>query len=435
MNYKRIGYIVFLFILCTIFSSEVKALVADQESGVANGSTTEMSCAYWDEDNAYKLVQDNSGILHLYKVAWGSVDTVVVDDNVSWSGPWSDELKRNIYLYKEFVQNPVQGADINGETRTNSLSKCPNVLIAGEDKLGMAFISDRDDINIDNVNKTGYKFFSLKASDNKAYITNSQKLDNASSKKYNKVCDEIGIEEMWIDSQSKDKAHASCLYSYDLKNDDGCMVLQLDIDQSGAVSSLVGLPSNLGGFSAYGSTEAFNDYYIRNQYDGNCPSVYVNTKNQKGDFYYSLAFDIPDKKTWFSMQNRAYVGKNLNDPTLDISGYEYKGFEFGFIDMTGLTFSCSELLDEDGDLVELLHMLLVMVKIIVPIIIIVLGSLDFASAMFAGDESNMKKAQAKFIKRLVIGVAIFLVPSILKLLLNIGHSVWPVIDADLCGIL
>ena len=43
--------------------------------------------------------------------------------------------------------------------------------------------------------------------------------------------------------------------------------------------------------------------------------------------------------------------------------------------------------------------------------------------------------KAKFIKRLVIGVAIFLVPSMLKLLLSIGQSVWPVIDADLCGIL
>jgi len=433
MNCKRTCYIVFLFILCTIFSSEVKALVADQESGVANGSTTEMSCAYYDDKDAYKLVQDKGGTLYLYYPASTKVDSVVVDGVVSWSGPWGNALKKDPYWFGNVMQNPVTGAYVEGYSLDGTLDVCPNVLMVGVD-IVKYYISMDKDIDIKMVKAAGYKFLELKAHDDRAYTTNSQILDNESSKKYNKVCDEIGIEEMWIDSQSKDKAHASCLYSYDLKDDDSCMVLQLDIDQSGAVSPFVGLPE-LNTFNVYGSTDAFNDYYIRNQYDGNCPAVYVNTDVKLNDFYYSLAFELPDKETWFSMKNRAYVGKNLNDPTLDISGYEYKGFEFGFIDMTGLTFSCSELLDEDGDLVELLHMLLVMVKIIVPIIIIVLGSLDFASAMFAGDESNMKKAQAKFIKRLVIGVAIFLVPSILKLLLNIGHSVWPVIDADLCGIL
>ena len=76
-----------------------------------------------------------------------------------------------------------------------------------------------------------------------------------------------------------------------------------------------------------------------------------------------------------------------------------------------------------------------LVKIIVPVLVIVLGSLDFVSAIFSQDDGNMKKAQTKFIKRLIIAVAIFVAPSILKFILDIGHEIWPVVDASLCGIL
>ena len=76
-----------------------------------------------------------------------------------------------------------------------------------------------------------------------------------------------------------------------------------------------------------------------------------------------------------------------------------------------------------------------MVKIGIPIILLVLGSLDFAQAVFASNEDGIKKAQGKFIKRLIIAVVIFLIPSVLQLLLGIANTVWPEIDKTLCGIL
>lgn len=56
-------------------------------------------------------------------------------------------------------------------------------------------------------------------------------------------------------------------------------------------------------------------------------------------------------------------------------------------------------------------------KIIVPILVIVLGMLDFGKAVIASKEDEMKKAQSTFIKRVVIGVAVFFVPTILDIIM------------------
>ena len=68
--------------------------------------------------------------------------------------------------------------------------------------------------------------------------------------------------------------------------------------------------------------------------------------------------------------------------------------------------------------------------------IIGMGILDMVRGIFATDEQQLKKAQSKFMKRLIIGVAFFMIPSVLKVLLTIGSKAWPdVISSDFCGIL
>ena len=62
--------------------------------------------------------------------------------------------------------------------------------------------------------------------------------------------------------------------------------------------------------------------------------------------------------------------------------------------------------------------------------------IGIAILLIVGKEDEMKKAQEKFIKRIIIGVCVFLVPTILKLILTLGNSVWgDVISTDFCGIL
>ena len=62
-------------------------------------------------------------------------------------------------------------------------------------------------------------------------------------------------------------------------------------------------------------------------------------------------------------------------------------------------------------------------KIIIPIIIILIGTIDLIKAMIANDTDASKKAQNMFIKRLIIGIAIFFVFPIASFIMNlIGNS-------------
>ena len=90
-------------------------------------------------------------------------------------------------------------------------------------------------------------------------------------------------------------------------------------------------------------------------------------------------------------------------------------------------------------LLDILKVLVGIVKIGVPAILLIMGSVDFAKAIFAQDEGAIKKAQGKFIRRLIIAVVIFLIPTFLKVLLGIAHGIWPEVvktaDDFFCGII
>ena len=72
----------------------------------------------------------------------------------------------------------------------------------------------------------------------------------------------------------------------------------------------------------------------------------------------------------------------------------------------------------------MIHSILKFVRIIVPILIILLGILDFGKAVIAGKEDQMKKAQMDFVKRVVIGVAVFFVPVIVDIIMELADLVW-----------
>lgn len=60
------------------------------------------------------------------------------------------------------------------------------------------------------------------------------------------------------------------------------------------------------------------------------------------------------------------------------------------------------------------------IEIAVPCIVIALCSVDMVKAVASQDEKGMKQAQSNAVKRLIIGVAIFLVPIVLDVLLDIA---------------
>ena len=51
--------------------------------------------------------------------------------------------------------------------------------------------------------------------------------------------------------------------------------------------------------------------------------------------------------------------------------------------------------------------------------VVILSSLDFAKAIITSDDDSMKKAEKKLVIRLVLAVALFLIPTLVSVLLNI----------------
>ena len=57
--------------------------------------------------------------------------------------------------------------------------------------------------------------------------------------------------------------------------------------------------------------------------------------------------------------------------------------------------------------------------IAVPIVMIVLGTIDLFKAVTAGKDEDIKKKQQTLIKRIIAGVLVFLVPTIVSLLMSL----------------
>ena len=68
---------------------------------------------------------------------------------------------------------------------------------------------------------------------------------------------------------------------------------------------------------------------------------------------------------------------------------------------------------------KFLGIVLFIIKIFVPFLIIVLGSVDFAKAMIDGKQDEIPKKIPVLIKRLIAGIVIFLIPSIINFLFSV----------------
>ena len=76
----------------------------------------------------------------------------------------------------------------------------------------------------------------------------------------------------------------------------------------------------------------------------------------------------------------------------------------------------------DANLMKIWRFIGVMLEIIriaVPIILIIMGSLDFAKAVMAGKEDDIKKSQMAFVKRSIAAVIVFFVPFVVRILMDV----------------
>ena len=96
---------------------------------------------------------------------------------------------------------------------------------------------------------------------------------------------------------------------------------------------------------------------------------------------------------------------------------------FGDVDDAGIKKSDGTVV-RPASLAYLIDQVLTYVRIIVPILIILLGSLDLAKAVVASKEEQIKKARADFAKRVAMGVVIFFVPTLVNIIMKLADIVW-----------
>ena len=81
------------------------------------------------------------------------------------------------------------------------------------------------------------------------------------------------------------------------------------------------------------------------------------------------------------------------------------------------------------DLYNVMQDVFLAIRIAVPILIVVLIIMDMTKAVTAGNEDEIKKATGGAFKRVIVGVVIFLLPSLINMILGlIGNA------SGTCGI-
>ncbi len=103
---------------------------------------------------------------------------------------------------------------------------------------------------------------------------------------------------------------------------------------------------------------------------------------------------------------------------------------------TSGTVGCAILGGANSETVKILASVVKMIRLGVPILIIILGIIDFMRILFSGEEKVFKESFSRFTKRIMIGVIIIFVPYFLQLVLNLsGIQTQYGIDNFFCGII
>ena len=70
------------------------------------------------------------------------------------------------------------------------------------------------------------------------------------------------------------------------------------------------------------------------------------------------------------------------------------------------------------------------IKIVVPILLIIWGMLDFAKSVVAKKEEDIKKYQKAFVSRLISALVVFLIVFVVQLAVNLVSSVEDTVNED-----
>ena len=85
-------------------------------------------------------------------------------------------------------------------------------------------------------------------------------------------------------------------------------------------------------------------------------------------------------------------------------------------------FEMGEFCNITAEILQIIGYVVLIVKIAIPILIICLGVFDFGKAVVAEKEDEIKKQTKRLIMRVVAGIVIFLIPSLVMWVFEMIHG-------------
>lgn len=79
----------------------------------------------------------------------------------------------------------------------------------------------------------------------------------------------------------------------------------------------------------------------------------------------------------------------------------------------------SDLQNDFGGVLDIIEVIIRIICIIVPVVLVIICSIDFAKAVISQDNDALKKALSLSFKRLLAGVIIFLLPFVISFIMQL----------------
>lgn len=150
-----------------------------------------------------------------------------------------------------------------------------------------------------------------------------------------------------------------------------------------------------------------------------CPDIFFNESTKE------IEIATYDYNKWFNNNNNYdsdifnYVCGGNTQPKYfcEASGCEFEGnANINCIDI-GKSMTTSSSICSDNNVLKALRFvgyLLFAAKIIIPIILIIMGSIDYGQAIISSDADSVKKATNTFMRRVIAAIIIFFIPTIVN---------------------
>lgn len=447
--YKNIKYLFVFVILFSFFKVNVNAAVYASGDCIYNFSGSKFG---GDGNFSFRINQNSDGKVSYY-YSYDKLSSATVS---GWEAEDESALGGFHVRYSEkasFLDESIKASYLDKITYTAKYKSCPKFALLKDNGIDFSKFIDENIFKAigENIVKVGSELSKDEVGGHEIFFVDeiTDKLKNeygvytsvnsSPSINYNYSSGEGGkcsSEINWLKEPNDTSNNGgSCLYAGD--SSDGCYVVQINykLDElNGNSFEKISNFENWDSFKSY--TSYYEEGFQKMFYETGCQGVIGVGQGLRS--HDAIGHPQPVNSIMYSYSLHSGIkDSNNNFYNNFVHLNEVKSTDINVSIINSGTIvkyeNCEEILGDD--LVSMLKSVLGISRITVPILLNVFGVIDFGSAIFASDEEKMKKAQKKFINRLIIGIVIFMIPSVLKLILSIAHNIWPVVDGSLCGIL